>query len=647
VFAFNINGSRGASLGSATTAPDGTFTVSLATIPAGAVEVVATGGTYVSERDGTTVTNTVSLSSLLKGPLSASGITGVVVTSLTDMVAARAKTLMTAGATLAAALSTADDLIKVTYGLTGLPGTIIPAFDKISIGTDGFTTGLVFGALDTCGKKLSPSDVTGLLKALSDDFSDGLFDGKKSGTPVTLGGGTLPFTAGSTDFLTCVSDYVASGKSLTDNGIVPGDLTATVTSLKTAVASSPAIPKAVGLTSGGSGAMTTMAFGGKQWLFIAARTKGVVAVDITDPTVASPVVKVFNMSAVFGATEVGGVAQLLGADHPQLLVFAYGSKRIALIDANTGFVDFQGNLPIVALSPVVFSGGSAFIAGAIPDTGRDGVWLATADGYAFFDRKTQTLASTASSGAPLPFTISLPYVLAENFGADVMHGLLFAPNYGRTVQLVDLTKEKSYYMDATAYAAKFSALSSPDAGSVDSGYQVGIITNEDSPDVGFINLKSITKIDATAGLSTFTPATDGTAYLKLGTFGPTLSGSAVDSDTHLALFMAGFSADIAVGQLQDPASVVSGSPWKGLTDWRFSTLSSYSIARDPHAVAVVHNLSNDKAYGYLLDGTNIKALQIDMSSYLAMAPVGTTGDSAHQPAGNPVTLGIIKSITWP
>ena len=28
----------------------------------------------------------------------------------------------------------------------------------------------------------------------------------------------------------------------------------------------------------------SMAFGGKQWLFIAARTKGVVAVDITDPS---------------------------------------------------------------------------------------------------------------------------------------------------------------------------------------------------------------------------------------------------------------------------------------------------------------------------------------------------------------------------
>ncbi len=329
---------------------------------------------------------------------------------------------------------------------------------------------------------------------------------------------------------------------------------------------------------------------------------------------------------------------LQGADHPQLLVFAYGSKHVALVNADTGAVEYEADLPLVATSPVGFSGGSAFIAGAIPDTGRDGAWLATADGYVFFDRATRTLTTT--------YALGTGSFLSENLGGDIGHDLLFAPNYTPAVQLVDLAAQKSYYFDGTPFNTAFPTIGEPDAGSVDTGLQVGIVTNEDSDDVGFINLKTIVKTDVAGGKSTFAPGAGGTALLALDN--PTLSGSAVDSDTHLALFMAGYSQDIAVGTIQDPASVPAGGTWAGMTDWRYvRNLTGYAYARDPHAVAVIKNLSDGKAYGYLLDGGAHKSFQIDMSAVLAATPAGTTGADAHRvDATSAAIVAAVKPITW-
>jgi hypothetical protein len=635
-YALNADGTLGAAIGTATTGADGKFTLTMTTTPTGAVVLVAAGGTYVSESDGTTVTKASDLLGIVPS-VPAGGATGLVITPLSDMLVARVRALVAGGATLTSALSDAEALVTGTYGITTTSlETLTPLFDKASLGTPGYTLGLVLGSLDTCDKLL-PAGLRGaLFAALSADFSDGVFDGKKAGVPVTLGAGTLASTAGTSDFLSCVAGYAASGKAVTDAGITVSDLTPTVTTVRTAVTSSPATPKSTGLSTGSSGAISSLAYGGKQWVFMAARSQGVVAIDVTDPTAAAPTVKVYSslVATNFGGREIGGVVPLIGADHPQLLVFAYGSKHIAIINADTGAVEYEADLPLAATSPVGFSGGSAFIAGAIPDTGRDGVWLATADGYIFFDRVSKTLGTK--------FSISSPAQLAENVGGDVTHGILFGANYGPGVQLADLTTTgTSYYLDGTAFTTPFPRFFSPDGGAVDTNLQVGIITEEDTDDVGFINLKTITKTLVAGGRSTFAPAADGTVALRLG--GPIISGSAVDSDTHLVLFMAGYSTDIAVGMLQDPAAVAAGGTWAGMTDWRFvRNLTGYSIARDPHAVAVIKNLSNNKAYGYLLDGTAHKGFQVDMADLLA-APVGGT---AHSVATDPTTTGIVKTISW-
>jgi hypothetical protein len=642
-YALNADGTLGASLGSATSGADGSYSVALSSVPTGPLVLVASGGTYTAESDGASIT----LGDLraVVAAVGSTGTSGVVITPLSDMVTARVEALAAAGGAIDAALASASDLVKSTYGFTGPIASLVPLFDKASIGSDGYLLGLVLGSLDTCAKSAAGASRGSLYTALSSDFADGSFDGRLSGTPITLGAGSLSSTAGTSDFLGCVAGYASSGKAVLDAGVSLSDLAATVTLVRTAIATSAATPKSIGLAAGSSGAISTLAYGGKQWVFIAARSAGVVAIDVTDPTAASPTVKTFSSLVTnFGGQQIGGVVPLLGADHPQLLVFAYGSKHIALVDADTGAVDYEADLPLAATSPVGFSGGSAYIAGAIPDTGRDGVWLATADGYLFFNRATHAIGTQ--------YAIDPSAQLAENLGGDIQHGLLFAPNYAPGIQLVDLVAGKSYYLDGSAYTNAFLApaggytpLSYPDAGSVDAGFQVGIVTNEDTDDVGFINLKTIVKTDVTGAKSTFAPASGGSALAKLG--GPTLSGSAVDSDTHLVMFMAGYSSDVAVGMLQDPASVAAGATWAGLTDWRFVlNLTGYSYARDPHAAAAIKNLSNGKAYGYLLDGGVHKAFQIDLAAFLGAAAQGTTGSAAHQLAADPTTNGIVKSITW-
>jgi len=642
VFALNADGSLGASLGSAATDSAGAFAVTLSSAPSGAVVLVAAGGTYVSEVDGATVTKVSDLSAIL-GSVPAGGASGVVVTPLSDMAAARARAIAGGGGDLTAALTAAESLVKSTYGIgagTSLLG-LAPTYAKATLGTEGYLLGLVLGSLDKCDAAV-PALRGALFSALSADFSDGVFDGKKAGAAITIGTGTtaLSSTAGTSDFLSCVSGYVASGKALIDAGVTAADVAPATATLRTAVAGSTATPKSTGLSASSSGAISSLAFGGKQWIFIAARASGVVAIDVTDPTVAAPPVKVFSslVATNFAGKPIGGVVPLQGADHPQLLIFAYGSKHIALINADTGVVEFEADLPLVATSPVGFSGGSAFIAGAIPDTGRDGAWLATADGYVFFDRVTRTMTTS--------YALGTGSFLAENLGGDIGHNLLFAPNYTPAVQLVDLAAAKSYYFEGTPFRTAFPTLGTPDAGSVDTGLQVGIITNEDTDDVGFINLKTIVKTDVAGGKSTFVAGAGGTALLALNS--PTLSGSAVDSDTHLALFMAGFSSDIAVGMIQDPASVPAGGTWVGMTDWRYvNNLPGYAFARDPHAVAVIKNLGNSKAYGYLLDGGAHKAFQIDIAAVLAATPLGTTGSDAHRV--DPTSAAIVaavKPITW-
>lgn len=670
VFAVNADGTNGAVLGTGTTDANGVFSITLATKPTGPVRIIVTGGTYVSEADGTTVTSSSAVTALLDDASTSSSDTSI--TAVSTFVDSLTTGLIGAGATTVTdAHGVATTTINGFYGFPA--GTklekLLAKFTKADSTSDpnGFLLGLIVGALAQEGKILDTSDPDALIAALAADIFDGKWDGKKEGTPVHLGGGSLPSTAGTSDFLSDLATYVEDGTTPTDNGITTSDVSSLENSVGTSVSTCTCTPTAVGLAATSSGAINSLAFGGKQYLFVAARNKGVVVIDITDPTLTSPPVyswpQISSNASGSGGLDglgVGGIIPFVGtAGHPQVFVFSYGSKHALILNAQTlvsgvpgtnNPVDAEMNLPIAATSAVGFSGGSAFIGSGVP-LGGSLLFLATADGYDVIDANLMTAGTN-------PVIKNYPVgdpsgIIAENMGADITHNLMVAGYYGG-IQLLDLsagpTNGVSYYVTSTNFYTVFPLAQSSeiDGNSADSAYQVGIFTDEDTNYVDLVNLSNITKtVSTTTGvLNSWAPATGGAAHVMFGTSGPTISGSAVDSTTHLALFMAGYSNDIAVGKLQDPNSVPSGSTWAGMSDWSFTTinnsssLSQYQDAQDPHADGVVFNLLKNTTYGYVLDGATSPTgvVQIDLAGFLAVPRAGTTGDPAFQPGADPTTV---------
>jgi hypothetical protein len=581
------------------------------------------------------------------------------------------------GTALATAISDAEKFISKTFGLTGTsPTTVIPDFTTaaLSAKTDAGKVALAIAALDGLATRLA-SGVTGISRddvyaALSEDYADGLPDGKgAAGSAVSItaatGSASMVLPSSSLGFdlaaeLKSVSAVVFAGADATSADIAVAN--AAISAAGSAVAAAAPVigatvtaivPKevlsATGIASTSSGAMSYASIAGKQYLYIAARTKGVRKVDITDPAapveVTSPTWDGAALASNTGflSKPIGGAMIVSSSTGVHVLAFAYQAKHIALLNPDTGAVTYEGDLPLTATVGVSFSGASgAFIAGAIPDPGK-GAWLATADGYIYLD-----INATLAAGAGAVPVIGTKYAvpagskLAENLGGDIANNYLFAPN-ANDLSIVNLsttgalTAPGIYTLDS-AYATTNAVPSGyKDGGAVDTTWGVGVITYEDTSNVSFINLNSIV---AGATANTFKPsATNGFKDVTIGA-GKMFSGSSVDSKTHQVFGMAGYSNDIFVGQLENPASAASGS-WVGMSDWVYYTLTTYAYATDPHANATVYNTKTGKTYAYLLDGASSPTgvQQIDVSGLLAMTRAGGTGDAAHQPATNPTLTG--------
>jgi hypothetical protein len=588
---------------------------------------------------------------------------------------------------------------------------------------------VVIGTLAQEGSFLIPKSPDDLIGALSKDLDDGVFDGLGS-APIPLGSGTLPSTAGTSQFLVSAASYVVVGSAITQNDITPTEVAPISTAIAKGVSTSPLTPPtavlAQSFSSGPVSATTVLVTNPDEtketrtYVFMAAGTQGVAVINVTNPNAPSAKAWTYLSATTFSGVPVNGVTVTAGTPNPLplpcktagppnahtdplVLLYSYADKHIALVDAatlatgtpgtddvNGNLVCFQEDLPLNATSPVHFSGGTAYISGGIFDNMRNaglfgGAWLATADGYGFFDVTHPTswgpngtppepLVPVLQAGGANP---SVEY-LAENLGGDTTTShLLFAPNYLNAyvpgnwgIQLITqlTTSPESYAMDPTAFKNAFPINVGPDAGAVDRVYQVGIITFEDTNTVGFLNLGAINLNSPMVG--GFTPSSsNATAFLQFckscggGYFA--ISGSAVDGspNAHQALFMAGYSSDSVVGLLQPPTI----SPWNGLSDWVFydlnasSTLRGYRYAGDPHADGVVPILVTTSSgtfiedYGYLLDGSDVKAVQIDLGCFLntsklvtepCLQRAGSSGDAAHQPALDPGTVGALRSISW-
>jgi hypothetical protein len=201
-----VNPTNGASLAAIRTVPTdglGNFTIGIQAqrYP---MRLVARGGSFRSEMDGSTIANQSSVSLLL--PARATSLSGISINPMTTFIDALAHGRLNAGGTtLTSALSSATAKIESYYGLSTDPGALAPDYTAVGVGTDAGKLGLILGALINEDQHLCPGKPGGLVAALKADISDGHFDGRKAGVAVSYCGGKLPAIAGTSDFQDALS----------------------------------------------------------------------------------------------------------------------------------------------------------------------------------------------------------------------------------------------------------------------------------------------------------------------------------------------------------------------------------------------------------------------------------------------------------
>jgi hypothetical protein len=220
VYALTPKGGKGSKLKATTTDANGYFKVKLDPAPTSPFLIEATGGSFVDEATGETISMTSP--DILTAAVKA-GTKIAVVTPLTHMATVRARAMAKAGVPLKAAISAAYAGLARQYDLINI-GNVIPvaASDEEAIKTASFDQriyGLVLAGLSQEALDLNVR-IMDLIAALAEDLSDGIFDGMKSSTPITvptIGGDPipLPVNAGTSDLQSAINSFAASAMNKT------------------------------------------------------------------------------------------------------------------------------------------------------------------------------------------------------------------------------------------------------------------------------------------------------------------------------------------------------------------------------------------------------------------------------------------------
>lgn len=716
--AVNADGSNGATVATCQTDANGNFTCTLSPLPAGAVRACAAGGTYTSEFDGSTITSDSQICALID-QVPGTGLTGLAITPVSDFINSLAVGDLTSGkaATLAAAHAAATAQLDAFYSFTAgvQPETLTPKFTAADItgSPDAFKLGAVLSSYTLEGETLSPADPDALIAALSADISDGVWDGKSSGTPITmdairktvtyrkvkaaakpipLDGTTtnLPPPAGTSDFVAALLQCLDQAASQTPPGqpvpiaclvyttLTPQQLAAVYQAILTAVGASSSTPAYANVGPTSSAAVVAQIIGGTQYLFVATGPNGIAVYDFTNPNQPVMVNLWPQIAAVIGPSSSPQVTGLIPIGQSLMFAFSFYTMEGVLLDSSILVAGTPGTSDPVLLSGTLqlqntvgvnflYSPAPTFIEGGTY-TGVS-IYADTADGYYLFTPNLSQGTLSGILGTPQLFPVTDPnQQVGMQMAVDPLLNLILIGNssgYSTPpggAQLIELnqTPLTSYYWDDTT-AASFPSPSVPEGiaspalsgTSIDTQYGVGILTYEDFPYVTFLNLSSgiATQPPGSGGYPTFTIPLAQTAQVTLATSTPvTAAGSFVDSKSHLALFMSGDASQFAVGAVQNPATVLSGSTWQGLSNWMFWDIYSSSSSfpyftwdNEPFSAGIVTSMANNQPYGYIVDGSGQGVVQVSMTDFINITASGTSGDALHTPSTDPATTNTAPS----
>ncbi|MFP4364904.1 MAG: hypothetical protein ACLFR1_13660 [Spirochaetia bacterium] len=179
IYALSEDGTRGELLATVTAGTEGDFAADIGDY-AGALAVVVTGGSYVDEASGETVT--LGDSDELETLLASTEEPGsVAVTALTTIAAAQASANAADG--LDTVIANANSDVADTFGLSEVDiSSVIPS-DMSEDATADSSSQQQYGAVQAGltqvaeDNSLAPADVLDLVDAMAQDFEDGSFDG--------------------------------------------------------------------------------------------------------------------------------------------------------------------------------------------------------------------------------------------------------------------------------------------------------------------------------------------------------------------------------------------------------------------------------------------------------------------------------------
>ncbi len=225
VYVLNSDGTRGALLGSSSTDADGSYTLNVSYT--GSVAVVITGGSYVDEATGDTVTLSGSdeLVTLLDS-VATSGL-DVAVTALTTIAADQA--IANAGSGIETAIAAANLAVATEFGISGMDITsVIPVDPTDSVALASATPasvayGIVMAAMTqlAADNGVAAADVITLIKAMADDYSDGVMDGTNAAGNSTSSDAGLNTATAMSGWATAITNFLGGARNATGLSAMP------------------------------------------------------------------------------------------------------------------------------------------------------------------------------------------------------------------------------------------------------------------------------------------------------------------------------------------------------------------------------------------------------------------------------------------
>lgn len=232
VHAYAIAGGQlGAQLGSATTDGNGNFAMTLGAY-SGPVLLQASAGTFRDEASGALMTMASGdvMATVIPSVTSGATVTGVQVTPITSMAQTRAQQ-MAGGMTqsnIAAANTAMGNYFSVSDILHVQPMNPLTPGSGSTASPDARNYGMTLAAMSQYAKSLNMANTSALVTSMMSDASDGMMDGKKGSSPVTMtmggmmGASMMAPTAGTTGLATAMTSFAMSPANM--SGLTAADV---------------------------------------------------------------------------------------------------------------------------------------------------------------------------------------------------------------------------------------------------------------------------------------------------------------------------------------------------------------------------------------------------------------------------------------